>query len=284
MRARVYDQTNHTYYLSEVYGIMNWGGERYIVASNEKNEQRLCLVEAVDFSTKPPYHVNIERIDCNKVSEKLPWIYLERDELSNINQTLENTYHHEALHYFSGYEYIWKQQDKLAELIVQGTIPYHELSNIKIDTKLPDWNYIENNQDIDRLMKEFLGFHDSVIKQINYITGDYVDKDGSMCLSESYDKKIQMVFDSQWSGSIEIVFEAVKVLHLVPPGENYLGDLFDASVFIKDLMIYFYDTGFDKIPESYDGTWVKALGMRWRKCEKLQNSKKSLKRTIFGIR
>ncbi|MDE7423340.1 MAG: hypothetical protein K2N51_06570 [Lachnospiraceae bacterium] len=284
MRARVYDQTNHTYYLSEVYGIMNWGGERYIVESNEKNEQRLCLVEAVDFSTKPPYRVNIERIDCNKISEKLPWIYLGRDELSNINQTLENTYHHEALHYFSGYEYIWKQQDKLAELIVQGTIPYHELGNIKIDTKLPDWNYIENNQDIDRLMKEFLGFHDSVIKQINYITGDYVDKDGSMCLSESYDKKIQMVFDSQWSGSIEIVFEAVKVLHLVPPGENYLGDLFDASVFIKDLMIYFYDTGFDKIPESYDGTWVKALGMRWRKCDKLQNSKQSLKRTIFRRR
>lgn len=284
MRARVYDQTNHTYYLSEVYGIMNWGGDRYIVESNEKNEHRLCLVEYLDFSTKPPYHVNIERIDCNKVSDKLPWIYLERDELSNINQTLENTYHHEALHYFSGYEYIWKQQDKLAELIVQRTIPYHELGNIKIDTKLPDWNYIENNQDIDRLMKEFMGFHDSVIKQINYITGDYVDKDGSMCLSESYDKKIQMVFDSQWSGSIEIVFDVVKVLHLVPPEENYLGDLFDASIFIKDLMIYFYDTAFHEIPESYDGTWVKALGMRWRKCENSQNSKQSLKRTIFRRR
>lgn len=79
-------------------------------------------------------------------------------------------------------------------MIVQGTIPYHEFGNIKVDTKLPDWNYIEDKQDIDRLMKEFLGFHDSVIKQINYITGDYVDKDGSMCLSESYDKKIQMFF------------------------------------------------------------------------------------------
>lgn len=281
MRARVYDKVNQTYYLSEVYGIMNWGGDRYIVESNEKDEQRLCLVESVDFTAPVPYRENIECIDCNKDLGKASWIYPNRGELAQINKVLENTYNHEALHSFCGYEYIWKQQEKLTELIVQGIVPYHEFGNIKIDTKLPDWNYIENKQDIDRLMKEFLGFHDSVIQQINYITGDYVDKDGSMCLSESYEKKIQMVFDSQWSGSIEIVFEAVKVLHLVPP-ESYVGNLYDASIFIQDFMIYFYDTAFDKIPDSYDGTCVKALGMRWRKCQKLQ--KKSLKRKILGGR
>lgn len=83
-------------------------------------------------------------------------------------------------------------------------------------------------------------------------------------------RKFKCFFDSQWSGSIEIVFEAVKVLHLVPPGENYLGDLYDASIFIQDSVIYFYDTAFDRLPDSYDGTWVKALGMRWRKCQNLQ--------------
>lgn len=272
MRARVYDKVNQTYYLSEVYGIMNWGGERYIVESSGKDEQRLCLVESVDFTTPIPYCLNIECIDGNQDLGKASWIYLNRDELAQINKILENTYNHEALHSFYGYEHIWKQQEKLMELIVQGTVAYHEFGNIKIDTKLPDWNYIENKQDIDRLMKEFLGFHDSVIRQINYITGDYVDKDGSMCLSESYNKKIQIFFDSQWSGSIEIVFEAVKVLHLVPPGECCLGDLYDASIFVQDFMIYFYDTAFDKIPESYNGTWVKALGMRWRKCQELQKN------------
>ncbi|MCI8408004.1 MAG: hypothetical protein HFJ09_01865 [Lachnospiraceae bacterium] len=93
-----------------------------------------------------------------------------------------------------------------------------------------------------------------------------------MCLSESHDKKIQVFFDSQWSGSIEIVFEAVKVLHLVPPGDSYVGNLYDASIFIQDFMIYFYDTFFDKIPDSYDGTWVKVLGVRWRKCQGLQKN------------
>lgn len=66
MRARVYDKVNQTYYLSEIYGIMNWGGDRYIVKSNEKDEQRLCLVEYLDFTTPAPYRVNIEHIDCNR--------------------------------------------------------------------------------------------------------------------------------------------------------------------------------------------------------------------------
>lgn len=41
-------------------------------------------------------------------------------------------------------------------------------------------------------------------------------------------------------------------------------DLSDDSIFIKDSMVYFYDRDFMQIPESYDGTWIKALVMRWR--------------------
>ncbi|WP_243271638.1 hypothetical protein [[Clostridium] symbiosum] len=56
---------------------------------------------------------------------------------------------------------------------------------------------------------------------------------------------MRMVFDSSWANSIEIVFESVRLLQLVPPGENYLGDLFNASIFIDNLEVY-------------------TLGMRWR--------------------
>ena len=53
--------------------------------------------------------------------------------------------------------------------------------------------------------------------------------------SPSCAKKLRMVFDSSWANSIEIVFESVRLLRLVPPGENYLGDLFNASIFIDNL-------------------------------------------------
>lgn len=266
MRVRVYDKINHTYYLSELYGFIHLGSNwQYIVQSNKKNERKLCLIDYLDFTTEAPYQVNIERIDCNIDHDKSPWVYLENDKLSEINQMLKNTYHHETLHSFSGYEYIWKQQIKLAELIAHGSILYNEFGNIDINTKLPEWNYIENSRDIDKLIKEFVGFHDSVIREISYISGDYVDENGSMYLTESHEKKIKMIFDSDWSESIEIVFESVRLLQLVPPGENYLAYLLDASIFIRDCMIYFYDTNFNAIPEHYNGTWIKALGMRWRK-------------------
>ena len=47
-------------------------------------------------------------------------------------------------------------------------------------------------------------------------------------------------------------------------GENYLGDLFNASIFIDNLEVYFYDEYLKERPKYHDGTWVKALGMRWR--------------------
>ncbi len=49
-------------------------------------------------------------------------------------------------------------------------------------------------------------------------------------------------------------------MQLVPPGENYLGDLYDASFFIRDCMIYFYDSYLEEIPKTYDGTFVRAMG------------------------
>ncbi|MDE7432041.1 MAG: hypothetical protein K2N34_09025 [Lachnospiraceae bacterium] len=36
MRARVYDKINDTYYISEVYGWLNFGGDRYIVGRQEQ--------------------------------------------------------------------------------------------------------------------------------------------------------------------------------------------------------------------------------------------------------
>ena len=125
------------------------------------------------------------------------------------------------------------------------------------------WNYIENDQDIRQLMEAFSGFHDSVIREIHYISGDRRDGQG-VCLTPAGQKEIRFIFDSEWSKSIEAVFQAVRLLQLVPPGENYLGDLFDASVFIRDYEVYFYDGYLTDIPAAYEGTWLRAMGMRWR--------------------
>lgn len=105
---------------------------------------------------------------------------------------------------------------------------------------------------------------DSVLKEFSYITGDYISSEGHMCLSESGSKQIKIIFESDWAKPIEMILLAPKFIQLVPPAENYLANLFDASVFIKDCMVYFYDSYMEAIPSQYNGSYFSAMGMRWR--------------------
>ena len=123
---------------------------------------------------------------------------------------------------------------------------------------------MEKQQDIDTLMEQFCGFHDSVLKEFTYITGDYVAEDPNMHLSESVAKQIRLVFESQWARGIEMILLAPRFIQLVPPAENYLADLYDASVFIKDCMVYFYDSYMEAMPAAYQNSYFAAMGMRWR--------------------
>lgn len=259
MRARIYHKNEKKYYISEIYGILNCGINMYL-ADKIDDPETIILVEYLDFSSKPPYDVNIEKIDINS-SSGFKWIFREKDEIECINHALGEPGRY---HYFSGYDFIWEQKDALVELIKKRYIDKKKLNSVSISTKLPDWNYIESREDIDFLMEQFGGFHDSVLKEFQYITGDYVSQDGCMHLCEAGKKQIRIVFESQWSKAIEMILLAPRHIQLVPPAENYLADLFDASIFIRDCMVCFYDSYLQEIPKAYEGTYFAAMGMMWR--------------------
>lgn len=263
MRARVYDKVNNTYYISEVYGNVNFGGDRYIVGRQEENGFILYLKDYIELGTKPPYNTGIEWIDYNPSPDDMPYVYKHGEELTEFNRLLEEKYHHKAISYFRGYEYIWEQKEQLAELLAKTILSDGEIYINVVDTRLKDWNYIETDSDIKELMKKFLGFHDSVLKEMHYISGDYSVENG-LQLSFAGDKKISMVFDSEWSESIEIVFDSIRLVQLAVAGDNFTSELFDASIFVRDCKVYFYDTYMEEIPETYNGTYVEAMGMRWR--------------------
>ena len=75
MRARIYDRKEKAYYISEVYGILNCGVDRYLVEKRE-DDQTLVLVDYTDFSTEPPYPVYVEKIDANPLP--FPWVDKEK--------------------------------------------------------------------------------------------------------------------------------------------------------------------------------------------------------------
>lgn len=264
MRARVYDKNQNKYYLSEVYGELNCVGKgHYHIVDKMDNRDYVVLVQYLDFSAEPPYDVNVELIQD---SDSCPWpgyesIRIEGDKLCLINDVISEPM---KCHSYWGLKQIWDNKEGLVELIEKGCIHKSRLNISNICTKLPDWNYIESQEDIDNLMEQFSGFEDSILKELSYVSGDYGCGDGTSYLTLAHEKKIKLIFDSDYADEIEIILLAPRYVQLVPPGENRLPGLLDGSIFIKDCRVYFYDSRIDSIPESYGGTYMIALGMIWR--------------------
>lgn len=100
-------------------------------------------------------------------------------------------------------------------------------------------------------------------KEMTYISGDFVENN-MMTLQPVGNKQVRLVFNSDWAKEIEIILLSPRVCHLVPGEENYLSDIYDASIFIRDYMVYFFTSEFKEIPDDFDGTYFKSLGMMWR--------------------
>lgn len=260
MRARVYDRSNNLYYISEVYGIINRAGDWYIV-DHPSDKKQVVLVEYLDFNSPAPYEVNVEIIDTNPFeSEK--WIFLNKSAMDEINIRLKNS---KPLHYYKGFESIWNSIDALICLLETGVADKLSLTVPELSTKLSGWHYIENNDDIDELMELYSGFHDSVIKEMSYISGEYYDAEQkTMYLNLAGSKQVKVVFNSDWAEELEIILLAPRIIHLVPGEENYFSNLMDASIIIKDQIVYFYDSDIDTIDDNYKGTYFKSMGLMWR--------------------
>ncbi|MBP2656267.1 MAG: hypothetical protein H6Q73_3836 [Firmicutes bacterium] len=262
MRVRVYNKSTNAYFISEVYAIINTGYyEKYLVIENVDNIKNFRLVEYLDKS-EGNLPVNINVISSNKVADS--WISKKEHELKAISDRLDARDKNDSFYSYRGYDFILKQKDLLIALLKGEKVAYEALcgKEKEISTKLKGWNYVESEDDIQNLMKIFFGFHDSVLKFLNYISGSGKDKEGIKVTDNI--RQLSMIFDSSWSDSIEIVFEGVLVLTLRPALDNYCSDLFSATIMLKDKTILFYDGEVNSESENYEGTWVKALEMRWR--------------------
>ena len=64
---------------------------------------------------------------------------------------------------------------------------------------------------------------------------------------------------------MELVFEEVTRLTVVPSPENYGSEIFEATLLVDDGLIYFADVA-DWSPKSddQDATWISAKKLKWR--------------------
>ena len=274
MLVRVFDSQSNTYFKSHVYAIINtgWYQKRLVIVPSD-NGNYFKLFDEHD-KNRPVANVLINTISSDDFCSDFEAIALATGDENryNVNEKLgDYTDLPESIHFYRYYGYSWIYRNKplLTKLLKGGMVSikgYEEqLVNSSVN-RLEDWNYVENQADIDFLLQQTASFHDSVLKELKYISGSYVDAENHMRCTDNV-RQVTMFFDSQWCSSIEMIFESVIGLNLRPHQDNHFSVIFEASLFIQDETVFFFDSQLNSIDRSYNGTWIEAYRLRWRLCE-----------------
>ena len=144
-----------------------------------------------------------------------------------------------------------------------------------------NWHQISSNADIDFLLTEYAGFHDSCLVAMHYRSGSYVDQKNAMAFGSPEDHKLRMIFHSQCcKHPLELSFAGVRKCSFAGFQENYFCDIFDCHLAFHTDLIKYRDTplivwadrkGFS--PKSFTdeellceplSTYVIAETMKWR--------------------
>ncbi len=120
---------------------------------------------------------------------------------------------------------------------------------------MDNWNVLRTKDDIDSLMGNFDGFHDSCITGIHYVTGMYVDEKKAMG-NNNEKSSLVVTFQSQWSKPITINFIQIKELN-INFNEKYFENIFGVDFYIKEDFIYFVvDGDFDEKNFNQEITYI----------------------------
>lgn len=145
------------------------------------------------------------------------------------------------------------------------------------------WEIIRTDDEILKFMESVCYFHDSCIKEISYISGAYVDENHSM--HPLNDRRVlRVVIQRQYENNsmIEMEFQGLKYLKLIPVDESYTCEILDSTMIIKDGNIYWCDcsdlSGLDL--DDYTGTLICASWFKWRSIENHMGEKEFYHSTV----
>jgi len=133
------------------------------------------------------------------------------------------------------------------------------------------WNEIKTQSDVDYLMKEFGGFHDSCIREAHIWTDTWVNPDLSMSISSELDVSMRLHIQRQYRDpiAIELFFEEITRINLVPAPENCDAVIISTTIIFSNGLIY-WATVDNWNPDNIDyndNTWISAKKLKWRKVD-----------------
>jgi len=249
MFVRVFDEENSTYYKSMVYATFGLGWlSQYIVLNPYTHRFELidCLAQSTDLE-KPLIEI-IQDDETEFIVHKGSHI------LKYKHFCKTNGYKLVDVKHMMGYPEVLENNAFLASILVNRSVPFdtYKISARKL-SDTTEWNYILTQADADDFMKKFVGFHDSTLEKINYSESDSI-------------AVVNAIFDnSGWFGIVELCFEGVQLLKIVPAAENYSREILEASLIIDNESVFWADSYMEKPDSLHEGSIIKALNLKWRK-------------------
>ena len=235
MFVRVFDQSENRYYKSIVYGIVNIGYDECAILLNPYRQ----AFELVDYFQKAEQTMPLTPMYEVINADTTDWVL---DQNASVSR-------------FHGYQDVWDDVSFMMKMLEGKKAAVEDVSfQIRKHADADKWKYIQTQEEADAFMKEFAGFHDATLDKLVY--------------EEDYGRRqITAVFDNScWYGVAELCFEGVIAARLSPYAETHSREIFDASLFVQDECVHWADAylTYEELPE-YEGTWIKALNLKWRK-------------------
>lgn len=249
MFVRVFDKQQNRYYKSMVYATVGIGWFLQYIVLNP-HTQSFELVDYLDKQHEPAKPL-VEIIQPNH----------EEFVVYNGAQMLKYKHYCKTtgckfveVKQMMGYPEILENNAFLAEILGNHSVPFgaYQISE-KTLCDTTEWNYILTQADADDFMKKFVGFHDSTLEKIGYY-----ESNSSAVANAIFD-------NSGWYGIVELCFEGVQMLKIMPATENYSRELFEASLIVENESVFWADSYMEKPNDSYTGSMIRALSLKWRK-------------------
>ena len=249
MFVRVFDKEKNTYYKSMVYATVGIGWFLQYIVLNP-HVRSFELVEYLDKQYQPAKPL-VEIIQADHTE----FIVYEGSQMLKYKQFCKtNGQRFVDVKRMMGYRDVLENHAFVADILTNHSVPIdaYEISPRNL-SDTAEWNYILTQADADDFMKKFVGFHDSTLGKISY--------------SESNSSTmVNAVFDnSGWFGIVELCFEGVQMLKIMPATENYSREIFEASLIVENESVFWADAYMEKPNYSYDGSIIRALNLKWRK-------------------
>lgn len=248
MFVRVYDKPNNRYYKSIVYGTIGEGWFlQYIVLNPLEN----CfeLVEYLDKSIKPAQPL-VETIQSNNEDFK---VYENALLLKYKNYCKKNGKSMD-INKLCGYRDVCENFNFINYISVNKSVSVEKYSiQLRQLSDKDEWNYILTQEDANEFMNLFAGFHDSTLDRLVYN-------------EEQGYTRVTAIFDnSGWYGICELCFEGILELNIRPAKENKDRYIYEATMLVENETVFWADGYMEKEDLFYDGSYIKAMNLKWRK-------------------